>query len=447
MVAVVANSGIPLMPTSNARARILLRKGRAVIFCRDPFTIKIIDRETGSTQPVEYKSDVGYKHVGISICSEKHEYVSEQRDIDIKETEHHNDARKFRRTRRNRKRYRAPRFNNRKIPEGWLPPSIRHRMESQVEIYRRYAKVMPITRAVFEMGKFDTQLLKAVESGSPVPQGTDYQQGERYQYETLRQAVFSRDKYTCQICGKGIGQNAVLRIHHIGFWKGDRTNRMPNLLTVCTGCHTSKNHKPGGKLYKMVPKLKPFKGATFMTAVRWQMLHLVKAVDTNIDVHIQYGAKTKLARQMLGINKSHANDAYAIGDFHPKHRKHTIYLQKRRRNSRCLEKFYDARFIDSRDKAKKSGASLSCGRTNRKTPRNNPQSERKYRCRKVSKGKRVIRQNHYMIQPGTILIWDGRKYKAKGVHGGGVRVMLDTGKSVSLKDVSVAKYAGGWVTA
>ena len=213
LVAVVTNSGIPLMPTSNAKARILLRKGRAVIFCRDPFTIRIIDRETGGTQPVEYKSDVGYKHVGISICSEKHEYVSEQRDIDIKETEHHNDARKFRRTRRNRKRYRAPRFNNRKIPEGWLPPSIRHRMEPQVEIYRRYAKVMPITRAVFEMGKFDTQLLKAVESGSPVPQGTKHSGRQSFPEISIHARFVEKVSAKMRYCGsiilasgKGTGQ-------------------------------------------------------------------------------------------------------------------------------------------------------------------------------------------------------------------------------------------------
>ena len=220
---------------------------------------------------------------------------------------------------------------------------------------------------------------------------------------------------------------------------------MNNLLTVCTKCHTSKNHKPGGKLHGLVPKLKDFKGATFMTAIRWQMLQVIKTVNNDIDVHIQYGAKTKLTRQALGIEKSHANDAYAIGNFHPKHRTRTVCLQKRRRNNRCLEKFYDARFIDIRDKSIKSGAELSCGRTNRSMPRNNPLNERKYRCNKVSKGKRVIRKNRYMIQPGTVLAYNRARYKAKGVHCNGSRVVLDTGKSVALENVTVVKYVGGWV--
>ena len=124
MVAVVSRTGKPLMPTTEYKARRLLKKGRADIYCRNPFTIRILDRDDGDTQPIEYKSDTGYAHVGISVCSGKHEYVSEQRDMLTDETEKHNDQRKYRRTRRNHKRYRAARFDNRRASKkpGWLPP-------------------------------------------------------------------------------------------------------------------------------------------------------------------------------------------------------------------------------------------------------------------------------------------------------------------------------------
>ena len=114
MVAVVSNCGIPMMPTTEFRARRLLKKGRAVIFQYRPFTIKILDREAGETQPVEYKCDTGYQYIGISICSEKREFVNEQRDMLPDEVERHTKCRKYRRDRRNRKRYRKARFSNRR---------------------------------------------------------------------------------------------------------------------------------------------------------------------------------------------------------------------------------------------------------------------------------------------------------------------------------------------
>ena len=80
-VAVIGNTGKPLMPTSPYRARRLLKSGRAKIYGYRPFTIMILDREDGAVQEIEYKSDTGYLHVGISVCSKKHEFLREQRDL------------------------------------------------------------------------------------------------------------------------------------------------------------------------------------------------------------------------------------------------------------------------------------------------------------------------------------------------------------------------------
>ena len=91
MVCVVSNTGKRLMPTTEYKARKLMEKGRAKIYQYDPFTIMILDREDGYTQSIELKCDTGDKH---------------------------NDQKKYRRTRRNRKRYWSPRFNNRKRKEG-----------------------------------------------------------------------------------------------------------------------------------------------------------------------------------------------------------------------------------------------------------------------------------------------------------------------------------------
>lgn len=443
MVAVISNSGIPLMPTSEYKARRLLKSGRAEIYKYRPFTIRLLDREDGATQKIEYSSDTGYQTAGVSIKSEKHEFVHAEFAMLKGETERHNDRRKYRRTRRNRLRYRKAKFDNRYKPKGWLPPSLRHRAENQLKIFSSYKEVMPITTATFEMGKFDTQLLKAISEGNRIPKGKEYQQGERYLYETVRKAVFGRDSYTCQICGRSVKNGAILHEHHIGFWKGYRSNRIGNLLTVCEHCHTAKNHQPGGKLWGIEPKSN-MAPAAYMNAVRWQMYDALCAGYPDVDIHIQYGARTSVTRKNLNIEKTHANDAYCIGKLRPKHRCRPSAFIKKRRNNRILSKFYDAKYIDIRDGNRKSGSQLSCGRTNRRERRNSEKNERIYRREKVSKGRVSTRRKHYSLRPGDTVKYENKTYIVKGIQSCGASIAMQGRTPVSIKKVIPIKKTGGW---
>ena len=443
MVAVLSKTGIRLMPTSSYRARKLLAKKKAVICGYRPFTIRLTERETGDVQPVELAVDTGYFHVGNSLKTAKHELAAVEIRTLMDEKQRYDDRRQYRRMRRSRLRYRAPRFDNRRRPEGWLAPSIQGRMEQNLAFLRRVLSVVPVTRIVMEMGQFDTQVLKAVEEGRPLPEGTDYQQGERYGIATLREAVFTRDNYTCQCCKKTVRDGTILHVHHIVYRSQGGTNRMGNLITVCEKCHTPKNHKPGGKLYKWKPTVKSFKGATFMTAVRWIMYRSVKESFPDVDVRITYGAKTKLQRRALDITKSHVNDAYIMGNFHPKHRVRPVILQKKRRNNRILEKFYDAKYIDTRDGIKKTGQQLFNGRTNR-NHNTDTENLRPYRGTKLSKGKRAIRTTRYRIQPHDILVYQGQEMEASGCHCKGTRVMTAAKKSLPIGKVRVRRYSGGY---
>lgn len=446
-VAVVDRLGSPLMPTTERKARILLKKGRAVIHKYRPmFTIRLTDREGGTTQPLEYKCDTGYQHIGISICTEKHEYVNAQYDMLPDEVERHNDCRKYRRRRRSRIRYRKPRFSNRKgkMAEDGYAPSIRNRRDCHIRLFTGFLSILPVTSAVFEMGQFDIQVLKAIEEGKPVPEGAGYQKGERYGYDTLREAVFARDGYRCIICGrKGI----PLRGHHRGFWRGDRTSRMANLSAVCICCHIPGNHKPGGILWGLEPETKDFKGATFMTMVRWDMLGRLKEAYPDIPITVTYGAATKRARKDLGLKKTHSNDAYSMGSFHPEHRTDLKHYRKKRRNNRILERFYDAGYLDIRDGKKKSGAVLSCGRTRRAEPRHGEKDLRPFRGKKISKGRRSVRTRRYPLQPKDTVLYECQRQTVKGTHCRGTRVMLENGISVSIKKLEVLHHASGWVPA
>lgn len=220
-VCVLSNSGERLMPTFRlGKVRRLLKDGKAKIVKHHPFTIQLLYDSKTNTQPIEICEDVGYNYIGISVKSESHEYVSAQYDTLQDEKEHHDDCRKYRRTRRNRLRYRKPRFDNRKRSEGWLAPSLEHKKQLNIRLIERYVSVIPITRATVEVGSFDTMLLQAIQKGESKPEGVDYQKGPRYNLATLREAVFYRDNYTCQVCGRKIADGAILHMHHMFYWKG-----------------------------------------------------------------------------------------------------------------------------------------------------------------------------------------------------------------------------------
>ena len=71
--------------------------------------------------------------------------------------------RNLRRARRSRNtRYRKARFLNRKCPEGWLAPTLMHRVLTTETSVKRLCKFAPITKIRQELIKFDTQKIDRV---------------------------------------------------------------------------------------------------------------------------------------------------------------------------------------------------------------------------------------------------------------------------------------------
>ncbi|HPT54811.1 MAG TPA: RNA-guided endonuclease IscB, partial [Fervidobacterium sp.] len=335
------------------------------------------------------------------------------------------ERRMYRRIRRSRLRYRKRRFDNRisTKKEGWLAPSIKHKLDSHVRFVDYLKKILPITNIVVEVANFDTHKLK-----NPDVTGEGYQQGEQQDFWNVREYVLYRDNYTCQLCGK---KNTILEVHHIGYWKQDRTDRPGNLITLCAKCHNSNNHKDGGKLYGMKPVQKPLKDATFMSTIRWKLVNTLMCGYT-------YGYITKSKRVSLGLEKTHYNDAFCIAGGINQQRIEPIYFEQNRRNNRSLEKFYDAKYVDIRDKTIKTGQELFCGR---RTRNKNLNEENLHKCRgaKVSKGRRNIRKQRHAYQPKDIVIFEGKQYSVQGVQNKGEYIKL-TEKSKPVKTNIVKPY-------
>ena len=457
-VYVISVNGDCLMPSNRCgHIRHLLKDGKAKIVSRHPFTIQLLYESTKYVQPMEIGVSSGYVHVGVSVKSERKEFFAGQFDMLTDEKSRHDDCRSYRRTRRNRLRYRRCRFNKDTKPDDWIAPSLQHKAENQIKIIESICKAAPVKKVTVEVGEFDPALLKAMRTGKDIPQGTDYQHGPLYFADNLRAAVFQRDNYTCQICGKSALKSkkpVYLHTHHALFWKGRHADTLDELITVCSSCHTPANHKQGGKLWGLEPKAARLESATFMNIVRWHIINKLKADLPNVEIFHTYGAVASRKRKNAELDKTHATDAFCVGSFMPEIKRATPeYFQKRRRNNRILEKFYDARYIDIRDGTVKAGTELGCNRTNRREPRNSDKNLRMFHGEKTSKGQRRIRRKRYAVQAGDKIYAKGKIYSSNhGCMSGGKSVLIlnakesATGKAVtvSVSKVSVLSHCSGW---
>ena len=114
------------MPCKPAKARHLLRDGKARVVRRTPFTIQLTIATGENVQPIHLGVDAGSKHIGLSATTEKEELFSSEVELRKDITDLLSSRREMRRARRNRKtRYRAPRFDNRVHAKnkGWLAPT------------------------------------------------------------------------------------------------------------------------------------------------------------------------------------------------------------------------------------------------------------------------------------------------------------------------------------
>ena len=360
--------GDPLMPCTQKKARILLKEGKAVIYKYDPFTIQLTYATGETKQDCHIGIDTGSKHIGMAITSENK--VLFKGEIELRQDVKSNIDTKhiYRRSRRNRKtRYRQPRFLNRKRSDKWLPPSLQNRVDHTFHWIDTFCSLVSDPILHIEVGKFDTAKMI-----NPEINGVDYQHGQTYGFFEERYFVFARDNYTCQCCGKS--KDKILQTHHIIYRSNGGTDRVDNLITVCTDCHTSKNHQKGGILYKWQEqhkKVKQYKEPPFMNAIRKRIFARYP------NAHTTYGSETTPHRKELGLEKTHYNDAITISgitnikedpkewllikQFRKKKRSlHEATARKGRKEPNCFQKrnskntpFYRGFYLN--DKVKVSG--------------------------------------------------------------------------------------------
>ena len=310
----------PLDPCSEKRARQLLERGRARVHKLKPFTIRIVDRliKDSYVNGVAVKIDPGSKETGIAVVREDDAGVHALMFINFKHRgslihKKMEQRAAFRRRRRSANlRYRTPRFNNRCRPQGWLAPSLQHRVDTTTGWVRRLCLLAPVRRIDMELVKFDMQIMQ-----NPDISGVEYQQGELVGYE-VREYLLEKWGRKCAYCGK---ENVPLEIEHIVPKSHGGSNRISNLTLACHECNQAKGNLPAKEFLKDRPETlneilrqakTPLKDAAAVNATRWALYRELKTFG--IPVRTGSGGKTKWNRTRLGIQKEHWLDALCVGD-------------------------------------------------------------------------------------------------------------------------------------
>ncbi|CAM4313856.1 RNA-guided endonuclease IscB [Vreelandella rituensis] len=298
-VYVKSQQGGWLMPTHPAKARWMLRVGRAEVIQRTPFAIQLTYAATEHGQPVAIGIDDGGVVAGIAAVANGEEVYQEEIHLRTDIKSKMDTRRSYRRGRRHRKtRYRAPRFDNRHASRqaGRLPPSIR----SKKEVIVRAVAQMPLPAPVLirlEDAYFDMQAIE-----NPDITEAEYQQGPLLYDKNFKSACKTRDKHRCRVCSS----EDSLQVHHLVYRTNGGSDKLSNLMTLCRSCHDN-HHQNGLALPRQ-------KNVSFRSAAHVQQgkYYLQDRLATLAPVQTTFGYVTAHHRKRQGIDKTHANDAVVI---------------------------------------------------------------------------------------------------------------------------------------
>jgi 5-methylcytosine-specific restriction endonuclease McrA len=306
----------PLTPVHPGGARHLLDAGKAAVYRRYPFTIILRAKvEQPTPTPLRLKIDPGAKTSGLAIV---HDATGEviwaaeltHRGAAIKKAmDKRRGVRQGRRQRRTR--YRASRFHNRRRRTGWLPPSLRSRVENILTWVRRLSHLCHITALSQELVRFDFQQME-----NPEIAGVAYQQGTLFGYE-VREYLLEKWQRTCAYCG---AQEVPLQVEHILSRARGGTDRLGNLALACEPCNKAKGtqdirdflaHDPE-RLARILAQAKAsLKDATAVNATRWELFRRLK--ETGLSLETGSGGRTKYNRAQQNLPKTHWLDAACVG--------------------------------------------------------------------------------------------------------------------------------------
>ena len=173
----------------------------------------------------------------------------------------------------------------------------------------------PITEIRVEYLKFDTQLIQ-----NPDISGAEYQHGTLY-HRQLRQYILQRDNRQCRYCGRPDTEKRKLELDHVIPESKGGPTVVGNLAAACHRCNQKKGDQAVelflakdperlDDVRKQLKKVVPLTDAVQLNSVMPTVLETLKA--TGLTVTTTDGVTTSHARSLLGLQKSHVNDAACL---------------------------------------------------------------------------------------------------------------------------------------
>jgi 5-methylcytosine-specific restriction endonuclease McrA len=318
MVFVLDRHKKPLMPCTPKKARLLLSRGRAVVHRLSPFVIRLKDRrvEESVLQPLVLKIDPGAKTSGMAVARVEEAPQGEvHHAVHLAEVGHRGEqvhkamgkrARARRRRRSAHLRYRPPRFEHRRRPRGWLPPSLRSRIGNVLTWARRYGRWTPLTRLEVERVKFDLALMQ-----NPEIAGIEYQRGELAGWE-LRAYLLEKFQHRCAYCHAG---DVPFEIDHLVPRSRGGSHRASNLVLSCHDCNVAKGKQTAAEFGHPEVEARakaPLKDAAAVNATRFALVEQLR--ELNLPIGTWSGGRTRWNRARFGVEKTHALDALCVGN-------------------------------------------------------------------------------------------------------------------------------------
>ncbi|MFQ6115812.1 MAG: RRXRR domain-containing protein [bacterium] len=284
LVHVLSKDGKALMPCHPAKARILLKEGKAkpIKGKTGYFTIQLLYGSSGYKQVIVVGIDTGAKRVPIAAVGNGKVYYVKEKILRTDVKKQLSDRARCRCARRNRKtRYRKARFHNRvkrkcvrcgvnNVPKVWkkvkrktgkskkkvsngraklcrkcqgkkgqhncphiLAPSIKNRAESILNDVCKLSRTLPISKIIVEIASFDTQKM-----ANALIEGVEYQHGTLFGYE-VKQYLLTVNKHKCVYCN-GLSGDNLLQIEHIHPKGKGGTDKVNNLTISCRVCNDAK---------------------------------------------------------------------------------------------------------------------------------------------------------------------------------------------------------------
>lgn len=361
IVYVLNKKGKPLMPTTRCgKVHKLLKEGKAVPVCNNPFTIRLKYETSDTIQSLTVGIDTGRENIGIAVSDEKgnclysaelttsnksikkkmferaehrrsrrrHDRQSKQRKAKSDNTEIQNGDDDKVRTKHNCKSVKVSypgmdktithkvikgkeaRFNNRKREDSWATPSARQLIQMHMLLIEEISKFLPIDSITIERVCFDFQKLENENI-----KNWEYSKGKLYGYKDYKEYINDIQNGKCLVCGK----RHIEYYHHIIQKKDGGTDKISNIAGLCYDCHYGPEgvhncQETQDGLIKLKNELNKSYKISLLNSV---MPKLIEELTTycnknHMQLTITDGKATAKTRNQLQLDKEHHIDAYCI---------------------------------------------------------------------------------------------------------------------------------------